>query len=482
MLQTHSMNRKVVRIFGTGLAVIGAVAALLGVAYGTFIHRFNPSPPAMMFPRPADRVQAQHQDLTYFRALLAMDKSFSPAARAAAQQAILALESSAAPLSRQKLHVALMKIMALADNGHSQVGIVPSGAEVDVLPVRVTAFADGLYIMRAKSAYREILGSRVEAIDNVPIDSVLLQLESLRGGLEGFRLGKAALYVSVQDLLNGLGISPDTGKSGWTVRMPSGEVVTRTLAAYELGDHEPLADSVRWMSPELLNAMGADWLALRPAAGDGSLSQSLQNFDVFFLREAVENSCATYVRMRAIADEDGQRIQPFIRSTEDALRTHPPCAVILDLRYSAGGDFTNTYSFMHHLPKLVAPGGHVYVLTDAMTFSAAITTAGFVKEAGGDAVTIVGEPIGDRLAFFAEGNRGCLPNSKLCVDYATGKHDYTQPCSDWNVCFWLTWLYPVRVKTLSPDEIIPVRFADWNRGHDVAFERAVQLSNQLALR
>jgi hypothetical protein len=117
-----------------------------------------------------------------------------------------------------------------------------------------------------------------------------------------------------------------------------------------------------------------------------------------------------------------------------------------------------------------------------MTFSAAITTAGFVKEAGGDAVTILGEPIGDRLVFFAEGNRGCLPNSKLCVDYATGKHDYTQSCSDWKVCFWLTWLYPVRVKTLSPDEIIPVKFSDWNLGHDVAFERAVQLANQLVLR
>jgi hypothetical protein len=65
------------------------------------------------------------QDLTYFRALLAMDKSFSPAARTEAQQAISALESSDTPLSRQKLHVALMKIMALADNGHTQMSIVP---------------------------------------------------------------------------------------------------------------------------------------------------------------------------------------------------------------------------------------------------------------------------------------------------------------------------------------------------------------------
>jgi hypothetical protein len=68
----------------------------------------------------------------------------------------------------------------------------------------------------------------------------------------------------------------------------------------------------------------------------------------------------------------------------------------------------------------------------------------------------------------------------LCVDYATGKHDYTQPRSDWNIWFWLTWIYPVRVKTLSPDVLIPAKFADWNLGHDVAFDRALQLANKLS--
>src|SRR5881296_624763 len=121
------MNRRVVRICGTVVLVVGAVATLLGGAYGAFIHRFYPDPPTMDFLRPVDQAQAQRQDLTYFRKLLAMDKSFSPAARTKAQEALSALDSADAPLSRQQLHVALMKIMALADNGHTQVSIVPSG-------------------------------------------------------------------------------------------------------------------------------------------------------------------------------------------------------------------------------------------------------------------------------------------------------------------------------------------------------------------
>ena len=46
---------------------------------------------------------------------------------------------------------------------------------------------------------------------------------------------------------------------------------------------------------------------------------------------------------------------------------------------------------------------------------------------------------------------------------------------DWRNCFWLNWLYPVRVKTLQPDILAPMTFRDWNAGRDVAYETAVGL-------
>jgi hypothetical protein len=100
-----------------GLAV-AAFICVVGIAYGLFIHRFYPDPPGKDFPSPVNALQAQRQDLAYFRSLTAMDKSFSPASRQDAEAAISALESRDAPLSRQELHVKLMQIMALADNGH----------------------------------------------------------------------------------------------------------------------------------------------------------------------------------------------------------------------------------------------------------------------------------------------------------------------------------------------------------------------------
>jgi hypothetical protein len=76
------------------------------------------------------------------------------------------------------------------------------------------------------------------------------------------------------------------------------------------------------------------------------------------------------------------------------------------------------------------------------------------------------------LSFFSEGSKACLPNLKVCFFYQMAKHDYAHPCSDWHACFWLNWLYPVRVASLQPDIPVPLRFEDWNAGRDAAYSAA----------
>ena len=67
-------------------------------------------------------------------------------------------------LDRPHFRVSLMEICALADNGHSKIENERSAAPLE-LPVRVAAFSDGLYIMRATETNSDLLGSRVTAID-----------------------------------------------------------------------------------------------------------------------------------------------------------------------------------------------------------------------------------------------------------------------------------------------------------------------------
>jgi len=162
------------------------------------------------------------------------------------------------------------------------------------------------------------------------------------------------------------------------------------------------------------------------------------------------------------------------------MQAKKPCNLILDQRFNDGGNYMNTYGFAKKLPELIAPTGRIYMLTGPSTFSAGISTTAFIKQAGGARVTILGEPVGDQLQFFSEGNRGCLPHYPLCVAYETGKHDYQHPCRDWDICFWPNYYFTVRVNNLDPDETIALSFADWRAGHDPVFERALQLAKSNA--
>src|SRR5690348_16006503 len=170
------------RVLKYGGALIGAFLLLAAVIAGGFyamqLH-FNPEPPPANYPKPRTMLEAQRQDLDYFRKLLALDRAFSPAARAKEEQAIDALKASSTVLSRQAFAVHLMQIAALADNGHTHFRLFDPKRTQLFVPIRVTRFADGFYIMRAKTAHRDLLGGRVERIDGVPFDQVLARLETL---------------------------------------------------------------------------------------------------------------------------------------------------------------------------------------------------------------------------------------------------------------------------------------------------------------
>ena len=229
----------------------------------------------------------------------------------------------------------------------------------------------------------------------------------------------------------------------------------------------------RWLSPQMAKGELSNSRAL--FSDDANLPMSLRDFKSAFRRAWIANGCTLFIQLKAIADTDEQHIGEFLNATTDEMRARPPCNIILDMRFNTGGDYTKAARFASHLPDFV-PRGRIYLLTGPQTFSAAITTIAFIKQAAGSRAVILGEPVGDRLSFYGEGNTGCLPHSRLCVHYAAGMHDYARPCNDWGKCFWLNWLFPVQVKSLAPDETISMTFGDYTARRDPVFERAVELA------
>ncbi len=459
---------------GLGVLALVVVFIVAGASFALCLHhKFNPDPPRNHFPNPTNPLEAQQQDIEQFSRLLAMDRSFSPAARAEATRQILQLKAERAPLDGGRLRVALMGIAALADNGHTSVD-----DDIDhwpnYVPLRVMWFADGLYVLRTRSPYADLLGARVDSIDGRSTRQVLTALEQLHGGAGGWRRIHAALYIQSPEILYGAGLGSRPDQTTWTFRLPNGTDTTRTLTGEVPGVGEPHALMTRWLSPQRLKGEPGEWRAL--ISTDADLPLSLRDFDTILRRAWIDHGCTLFIQLKAIQDADDLSIHDFLKATTDEMGAHPPCHIILDMRFNTGGDYTKAAHFASRLPALVLPGGRIYILTGPQTFSAAITTTAFVKQAAGPRAIILGEPIGDRLAFYGEGNTGCLPHARLCLHYATGMHDYAHPCNDWGKCYWLNWLFPVRVKSLAPDETIEMTFADYAAQRDPVFERAVALA------
>jgi hypothetical protein len=450
------------------LTVTGAGGFLAGMR-----HHFHPAaPPQPHRPPVASKLDAQRQDIRYFRQLIALDRSFSPADRTEANRRLDALEALGTLLDRPHFRVSLMQIDALADNGHSRVEYERSAAPME-LPVRVAAFSDGLYIMRATAINADLLGSRVTAIDGQAIDVVMAKLEQLRGGTPQWRRLNASQYLPLQDLLFGIDVAPDMQHSNWTVQTPVGAIITRRLEAYVPTAAEPAVSLNRWLSSEPVPDMPEQWRAVEP---DRPLPVSLTDFEKAFRNLPLPGTCTQFIQFKSNVDQGGQRIKDFVSNTESRLRQVQPCNVILDLRYDGGGDYMNTYGFAHELPKRISLSGKIIVLTGPATFSAGISTAAAVLHVDKQRVVILGEAVGDRLQFFSEGGLACLPNYPLCVAYETGKHDYQHACTDWDVCFWLNYIFQFRVESLDPDEVIPLSFKDWRAGVDPVLDRAISLT------
>jgi hypothetical protein len=458
--------------------VVFSLVVLAGAVFGATRLHFNPSPPKASYPKPADALAAQRQDLDYFRKLIALDRAFTPAARAEAERRIGALECETQPLERAHFRVALMQIMALADNGHSHVGYDPAATPRE-LPVRVALFSDGAYVMRTTDAAADLLGGRIVSIDGKPIDQVLARLATLRGGPPQWRREYASVYLTFQDMLFGLDVATDADRSTWTVIAPTGATVTRVVDAYVPPESEADPFVKRWLSSEPLKNLTEGWRSFQP---DAPLPIALKDFDTTFRQMRLPGSCSHYVQFKSNMDDGDQHIGDFTAQTRDALNAQPPCALIVDMRYNDGGNYLTTALFMRNLPEYLAPAAPIYLLTGPSTFSAGIVSTAFIKQSGGERVTVIGEPVGDRAQFFSEGGRGCLPNYALCVFYETGKHDYQQPCSDIAVCFWPNYLFPTRVKSFDPDETIRLSFADWRAGRDPVFERALELAKSKSTR
>jgi len=391
-------------------------------------------------------------DIAVVRDYVGKNRAYRPSARAEALRRIELLPGLIGDAARFELEAA--HIAALADNGHSALLPPQWASRYPRSPVHLGLFADGLYVIAAPAEHAATLRRRVIAINGRTWQTVHRAYARFQGGEQAFRDQFVTLFMETPALLAAAGLGSDSDTLTLTLEAGRGR---RQVVAIRprLTPFEGEAAFVGY--PSLLD--GAALLA--PDARPLYLLEPERAFRLAF-PAGIDGA---YIQLKATR---GLEIDAFLTAALAELGARRPRNIVVDLRFNLGGDLNITRDFMRALPAL-ADGGRVFAITSGRTFSAAISSLGYLKQAAGDRLTIVGEPIGDRLEFWAEGGILRLPGLGALMLYADERHNYTTGCPEED-CHGSIRDHPIRVRSLQPDIAAPLAFVDFTAGRDPAME------------
>jgi hypothetical protein len=432
--------------------------------------------PAMLVP--AGSIEAQpvratavqlRADVAQLRTMMTdVEKSWTPTTRALAMARIDSLERAVDTISAVAFEVTVARIVASSDNGHSAYGAARRASRFNRVGVRLSPMGTDFIVMRARPADADLLGARVIAIDGRPLAVARDVARTLNGGTDAWRDRFVPFTLESPEQLKALGLANGSDAVTYRFELLDGRTVERRLAGESPDTTRARQGSQRWYFGDPLATDTTQWRVLR---GPEQLPWSVREPGIpFRLREAPEAD-AVVVELRQNTNAPQMPIARFLDSARTMIERVKPRNVILDMRFNGGGDLNTTRNFMRLLPTIVP--GRVFVLTSPYTFSAAISSVGYLKQAAPEKVTIVGEEVGDRLEFWAEGGPLTLANTGIMIGFGRERHDYKSGCRAFRDCHGNVVREPIAVPTFTPQIAAPWTREAYLAGRDPGMEAII---------
>ncbi len=289
-------------------------------------------------------------------------------------------------LSDEEIFAGMNRMLAVLRQGHIALWGAPNNRH---LPVRLYAFPEGLFIVEADSAYRELQGARVVAFGSMPADTALRRMAEARSvdGDMQFVWGVAGLAET--SWLKGIGGTQRTDSVRLTVQRPGQAARTVMLAT---------RDSAR--------PGRQDRLVAPPGT---AAPMFLRNLGETFWHQPVPEHDAIYVQVNNLVNGRGETLEAYGRRLWTVVDTTRARNLVLDLRHNNGG---TTQLYPELLRTLVAysrvPGRQVWVMIGRRSYSATgnfvtdlerLTDPIFVGEASSECCNLYGDPVSVRLPY-----------------------------------------------------------------------------------
>jgi hypothetical protein len=416
------------------------------------------------YPAPSGREDAWIQDIEALETrFLAADRTFSAAERAAFLERTAALKAGAGTLDDAQIVMGMASAIAVSGNAHTRLYLLRNRTELRRLPIRLWWFEDGLYVVRATEAHADLLGCRVRSIGGVDPRRARELVAPAFAGNAAWVDYMSTYSLTSPEALHGLGVTADADAAPWRF---DGCDARDEVSIEPL----PLAKSSKaleawWdLAPGGRSSADPAW---RHVLAPDRLPLYLRRPDQHYWFELEPASGLMYVQFNRAEEMDGESIEDFGARLLAALDGGAARAVVLDLRFNTGGNLDLAKDLIATLEQR-SRGLKRYVIIGRSTFSAGLTPAAMWREAGD--VTVVGEPAGDDIDYWAEGGNIVLPNSGLFAHFANGAHSYSPaPCPAEVPCL------DMNAPALGPDVSAPLTWQDYLEHRDPAMEAIADL-------
>ena len=395
---------------------------------------------------PKDRTEAWQQDIDAALRFPRYDRSFTPAALAEYRKRLAELKTRIASLNDQQIFVELAKAVALGNNGHTQVVAGRSSLTRPPFPLQVAWFKDGLFVVRAAPAYANTLGCKVAAIDGRATQAVQQAIGPIFGGTAEWIHFRSQQSFVRPEVLYGAGVTKSLEEATYSLECADGKREVQVASDSNAGP----GNQADWASP------------FKPE----TRPLYLRNRDKNYWFEYLPDSQVLYFQFNSSLNGGNETIPQFGERLIKELEEKNVRAVVIDMRFNPGGNLDigeSTIDKIRNHPK-VQGKNKLFVITSNNTFSAAIFHASQLRQ-NPDAV-FVGEPVGDRLEFWAEGDGHVLPNSRLMLRSSNGYHSY----SKLDPPEFKPYFRDLSIDTLAPNIPVQPTYKDYASGRDVALD------------
>ena len=344
--------------------------------------------------------------------------------------------------------VELMKITALVGDGHTVVVPPVNGKNVfHRAPFLTYFFDDGLYITKTYKSYKQLLGTKILTIDNVPIEEVINKIKTIIPHDNQFGIKwMLPLALTMPEILKVLNITQS--KLEYTIEVErEGKKETHKVICNQEVSGDFLESWLYGFYSE------KDWMKIEQKKTPSYLTKLEEPYWFEYLKE----SKLVVFHYNQVQTNPKENETQFIQRLTDFIDKNKVAALVIDLRSNEGGDNTIYRPILNAMiaNKKINQKGKLFVLIGRRTFSAGMCFA-IELEKSTNAI-FVGEPTGSSPNFVGEsGGVFQLPYSGIYVNASN--------------LYWQNSYAFDRRKFIAPHVFITSKFNDYKDGIDLALE------------